>query len=285
MEYKKAQPVKLRDIGKDEKWLQDRINDDPSILGLGDLAIFRREKIQTAGGRIDFILHDPEDETVRYETEIMLGTLNESHIIRAIEYWDVEKRRYPSYEHRAIIVAENITNRFFNVIGLMNKAIPIIAIQLNAFTFENNLFLNFVKVLDLAETGEDEEQEAQEITDRKYWVARANPKSIELFDAVIEMVKTINEPKLTFNKGHIAVGTTSRNFLWCHPRKGQNIHLVLRVGDDRDKLATKFEEQGIECKRGVRSYIIKITFTMNELEENRELVQETIRIAESQSHE
>ena len=89
MEYKKSEPVKLREVGKDEKWLQDRIDDDPSILGLGELAVYRREKIQPTGGRIDFVLSDPEDETVRYETEIMLGTLNESHIIRTIEYWDV----------------------------------------------------------------------------------------------------------------------------------------------------------------------------------------------------
>jgi hypothetical protein len=101
MEYKKSQPVKLRAIGKDERWLQDRINDDPSILGLGDLAVFRREKTQASGGRIDFVLYDPEDDTTRYETEIMLGTLNESHIIRTIEYWDVERTRYPSYDHRA----------------------------------------------------------------------------------------------------------------------------------------------------------------------------------------
>ena len=27
MEYKKAQPVKLREVGKDERWLQDRVNE------------------------------------------------------------------------------------------------------------------------------------------------------------------------------------------------------------------------------------------------------------------
>ena len=65
MEYKKAEPVKLRDVGKDEKWLQDRIDEDPSILGLGELAIYRREKKQPTGGRIDFVLSDPEDESLR----------------------------------------------------------------------------------------------------------------------------------------------------------------------------------------------------------------------------
>src|SRR5690349_17804262 len=121
MEYKKAEPVKLRDIGKDEKWLQALIDKDPSILGLGELAVYKRERMQPTGGRIDFVLTDL-DETIRYETEIMLGKLNESHIIRAIEYWDIEKRRFPNYQHLAVIVAEEITNRFFNVISLMNKS-------------------------------------------------------------------------------------------------------------------------------------------------------------------
>jgi hypothetical protein len=51
-----------------------------------------------------------------YEVEIMLGSTDESHIIRTIEYWDIEKRRFPSKDHKAVIVAEDITNRFFNVI-------------------------------------------------------------------------------------------------------------------------------------------------------------------------
>ena len=63
MEYKKADPIKLRDVGKDEKWLQDRINEAPSILGLGNLEIIRRERPQYTGGRIDFLMFDPEDAT------------------------------------------------------------------------------------------------------------------------------------------------------------------------------------------------------------------------------
>ena len=55
IQYKKADPTALRAIGKDERWFQDRINEDPSILGLGDLNIIEREPTQTSGGRIDFL--------------------------------------------------------------------------------------------------------------------------------------------------------------------------------------------------------------------------------------
>mgnify|MGYP007113035043 FL=1 len=133
----------MRDAGKDEKWLQERIHEDPSILGLGDLSVIRRERELASGGRLDFLMYDPED-SIRYAVEVMLGTLDESHIIRIIEYWDLERRRYPTLEHRAVIIAEEITNRFFNIISLFNRAIPIIAIQLNAYQYENTYFMTFI---------------------------------------------------------------------------------------------------------------------------------------------
>ena len=114
---KKVTPVDLRSIGLNEKWLQDQIVADPSIIGLGDVEIAFREHKQPSGGRIDFLMRDrePEAETY-YEVEVMLGTLDESHIIRTIEYWDKERQRRPQVAHRAVIVAENITSRFFNVL-------------------------------------------------------------------------------------------------------------------------------------------------------------------------
>ena len=53
MELKKATTARLRDLGLDERWLQDRIEEDPAILGIGDVNIVRREKTQPSGGRID----------------------------------------------------------------------------------------------------------------------------------------------------------------------------------------------------------------------------------------
>ncbi|WP_204342171.1 hypothetical protein [Micromonospora terminaliae] len=78
---------------------------------------------------MDLLLHDPETLT-RYEVEIQLGATDEAHIIRTIEYWDIERKRYPQYEHVAVIVAEDVTSRFLNVISLFNAAIPLIAIQM-----------------------------------------------------------------------------------------------------------------------------------------------------------
>jgi len=85
------------------------------------------------GLRISDFISDPETNTM-YEVEVMLGRVDETHIIRSIEYWDIERRRWPTREHRAVIVAEEITTRFFNVIALFNQAIAMIAIKLAGST-------------------------------------------------------------------------------------------------------------------------------------------------------
>ena len=55
-----------------EAWLHDRICDDPSILGLGDVRVLDRERSFSEGGRLDLLLLD-EDNDRRYEVEVMLG--------------------------------------------------------------------------------------------------------------------------------------------------------------------------------------------------------------------
>ncbi len=279
-EYAKAKPITLRDAEKDEKWLQELISKDPGLLGFGDVLVIQRERPQPTGGRIDLVLSDPE-ENVRYEVEIMLGTVDESHIIRTIEYWDVERRRFPSFEHRAVIVAEAITNRFFNVIGLLNKAIPIVAIQLNAFLMGDKLCLNFVRVLDIMEEAEDEPGEQ---VDRKYWETRGSKKSIDLMDAIVALVpKDAGDVRVKYNRHHVAVGTSGTNFLWLHPRKGGHVHFHVEPGEEgREKLMPKLEEKGIECGPH-RSDAMKVVITGKEFEENKDLVQEVVTVAELKS--
>lgn len=275
IQYKKAKAVVLSEVGKDEKWLQNEINNDPTILGLGDLVVIRKEKTQSAGGRIDFLMRDQEDDGIRYEVEVMLGTLDESHIIRTIEYWDMERRRYPELEHRAVIVAEDITNRFFNVIGLLNKAVPIIAIQLNAFVLEKTLLMNFVKVLDL--TGEEDE----EPVDRAYWESSAGAKSLEIMDALINMVASKwGNSRVTYNKGHVALGTSGYNFCWFHHRKGSHAHLHLKTGaSGRDSVIARLQDKGIKCSR-VKDEEIAVVLTEKELVDHKDAVQEALAVAE-----
>ena len=141
-----------------EKWVQDQIAEDPTILRLGDLEVKDKERIQAGAGRLDLLLYDPES-LKRFEVEIQLGATDESHIIRTIEYWDIEHRRYPQYERAAVIIAEEITSRFLNVIQLFNGRIPLIALKMTAYKVGDDYALTFVKVLDELSYGLVDEDE------------------------------------------------------------------------------------------------------------------------------
>lgn len=281
--YVKAEPKRLRELGLDERWLQERINEDPSILGLGDLVVIERERVQPSGGRIDFLMYDPEDG-VRYEIEVMLGRLDETHIIRTIEYWDIERRRFPVLQHRAVIVAEEITNRFFNIVSLLNQSVPIIAIQLSAFQLEGKIVLHFTTVLDLPEPSADEDAGSGEKVDRSYWEKRSNPASMAIVDRVISLIPGgPSQVRVTYNKHHIAVGTSGQNFLWLHPRKAAShlhMHLLLE-GDERSAMLSKLEAAGIFS--GPRGAHMKLRINEKELASHEPLISELLRKCEELS--
>ena len=147
--YVKFETISLKNHSEiNEKWVQQKIVDEPSILGLGDLSVRQSEKVQQSGGRLDILLQDDDSKT-RYAVELQLGKTDETHIIRTIEYWDNERKRNQNYNYVAVIIAEDITNRFFNVISLFNGSIPIIAIQLKAIKYKSDIGLDFTTVLDL----------------------------------------------------------------------------------------------------------------------------------------
>src|SRR5229473_3725176 len=111
----KATPITLREAGVTESWLENEIEKDPTILRLGDVTIIERQRRQEKAGRLDLLLEDDSGDK-RYEVELMLGETDASHVIRSIEYWDIERRTWPGYEHCAVLISENVTTRFLNVI-------------------------------------------------------------------------------------------------------------------------------------------------------------------------
>lgn len=147
MKYEKIEKFSLRDHPVlNERWVQDRIAEDPTILGLGNVFVRDKERIQSKAGRLDLLLQDA-DTNRRYEVEIQLGKTDESHIIRTIEYWENERKHHKQFDHVAVIVAEEITSRFLNVISLFNGTIPLIAIQMNAVQLGGVVSLVFTTVL------------------------------------------------------------------------------------------------------------------------------------------
>lgn len=223
MEYVQSERIWLKGNSElDEAWVQRVIAENPSLLDLGDLILKDKERIHNGSGRLDLLLQDKESKQ-RYEVEIQLGKTDESHIIRTIEYWDIERKRYPQYDHTAVIVAEDITSRFLNVISLFNGFIPLIAIQMQAIKIKDYVSLSFVKVLDERKLGWiEEDEEVAEITDRKYWEKQVSKTSVEIIDEIFNLLKEIN-PNMSpnYRKWHIGVFIDKRvrNFVALEPKK------------------------------------------------------------------
>lgn len=215
-----------------EQWLQNVISEDPSLIGLGELIVRDKERRQTGAGRLDLLLQEAEG-TTRYEVEIQLGATDESHIIRAIEYWDIERRRYPQYEHTAVIIAEDITSRFLNVISLFNGAIPLIALQVSAYEQPEGISLSFTKVLDAIRLGlVDEDEEVAEPTDRNYWeVQRSTKETMKLVDQITQLAQSFDPTlQISYNKYYIGfwLNGSAYNFAVMRPRRSVMI-LELKI--------------------------------------------------------
>jgi len=282
VELVRALPVDLRSVGLDEKWLQDQIKEDPAILGLGELEVAGREHRQPIGGRIDFLMRDAEAETY-YEVEVMLGALDESHIIRTIEYWDIERQRRPQYEHRAVIVAESITARFFNVLRLLNRAVPMIAIKLSALRVDDRIVLHPVTVLDVVEEVDLIDAVDQvEQTDRAYWEKKSNPASLSLVDKIVASLRVDNVvPRLTYNRHHIAMGTTGYNFCWFHPRKTTgHCHIGFRAtSETREAVLSKLQSGGLDASPS-RTANVTLSLTTKSFDEHAAMLGDVLKEAE-----
>jgi len=229
-----------------EKWVQQRLADNPSLLGLGDLEVKDLERLQPRAGRLDMLLSDPETAT-RYEVEIQLGATDESHIIRTIEYWDLERKRYPAYDHVGVIVAEDITARFFNVIGLFNGSIPLIAVQMNAIEVGDVVTLVFTTVLDHVAIGVEDDDGPDEPRDRAYWEKKGSTFSLGLTDELFGLVRKV-EPnvQLKYNKNYIGLARDglASNFVSFRPRK-QHVLAEFKVPRS-DELTERLQDAGIE---------------------------------------
>ena len=149
-----------------------------------------------------------------YEVEVMLGETDESHIVRTIEYWDNEKRKWPQRQHYAVLVAESITKRFFNVIHLFSHSIPIIAIQVNLIVSNNQKLLHFSKILDTYE----EPGEPEEVHDEEYW-KKKSPWTLDAANELLALVGDIFEsPALGYLKYYIVINVSGNNYFALHKR-------------------------------------------------------------------
>jgi len=260
-----------------EKWVQDIIADDPSILGLGDLMLKDKERIQHKAGILDFLLQEPEMNQ-RYEVEVQLGKTDESHIIRTLEYWDIERKRYPQYDHIAVIVAEDITSRFFNVIGLFNGFIPLIAIQMKALKNGDQISLDFTTILDQGNLGLIDDDDDQPVVDSSYWEKRGTKTTVSMAVSLVEIIKSFDpdfEPK--YNKYYIGLAKNglAKNFATFHPQKNaMRLSIRLKKSDD---INHRIEHAGLDLIDYTKSGRYRIRLLKTDMERHADFLKEILK--------
>jgi len=265
-----------------EKVIQEIIAEDPSIIGLGDLVLRDKERIQPRAGRLDLLMQE-QDSNRRYEIEIQLGKTDESHIIRTLEYWDIEKKRYPQYDHCAVIIAEDITSRFLNVISLFNGFIPLIAIQMNAYKFGEEIGLVFTKVLDEMPLGlVEEDEEVREATDREYWLKRGTQATVKMADEILKIVNSFKSGyELKYNKFYIGLAKDGQpnNFAIFRPKKNyMRLEIKLPKSQEIDEVIENNDLDEMGYDNGWGAYRIRLN--IGEVGKKEEIIKSLLEKAE-----
>lgn len=278
---KHLETIKLKNSAEyNEAWLQKQIAENPSILGLGELHLRAKEKILTYG-RLDILLEDSDsDNPTRYEVEIQLGDTDESHIIRTIEYWDLERKRYPQYDHIAVLVAEGVTGRFLNVLNLFNGHIPLIVLKLDAFKVDDDIALHFTKILDRVQLGVPEEDETSEPANRAYWEKRSCPKMLKIADALFGVVKSVEATVVqNYNKYYIGLlrNNVAANYCYFKPKKSY-VYMLAKIAKPDDDYMKMLEDTGIEA--GYTKWnVLRMKFSQAPTEAQVELIRDVVELA------
>ena len=164
-----------------------------------------------------------------YEVEIMLGETDETHIIRTIEYWDNEKRRWPQRQHTAVLVAEHINKRFFNVIHLLSYSIPVIAIKASLLNVGDKRAIYFSKVLDTYEDPDDGTSLDSGSYNREYWLKRG-PWTLEAIEELQRATQSVlATSSLAYLKYYVALEVSNNNYFWIHRRMQGKSLLAFRI--------------------------------------------------------
>ena len=122
--------ARLRDLGYDEIWLQNWLAEDPSRLGLGDVAVLAQELSSPRGGSLDILAADGD---TYYSIEVQLGEVDASHSFRVFDYWARNRARSPDKSHVAVLVAESAAGRYREALAALVEFLPLIVIELRVW--------------------------------------------------------------------------------------------------------------------------------------------------------
>jgi hypothetical protein len=132
----------------------------------------------------------------------------------------------------------------------------------------------------------DTDVDPAERADRPYWEKKATAEFLAIVDKIVTALRRTGvEPRLTYNRHHIAMGTTGYNFCWFHPRKlAGNCHIDCRVSSEtRDQAVTELQNSGIDASP-YRTENINFSINAKALEAHEAVLLNVLKRAEEWSN-
>jgi len=119
-------PARARGGASAEQSLVERINKDPTVLGLGDLDL---KRASWRSRQISLLLASSA-QSVLFVVELQLGPTDDRHVMRVVERWSTERKRQRMNRCSAVLVAEEIAPRYVNILELISRAVPLLALEM-----------------------------------------------------------------------------------------------------------------------------------------------------------
>ncbi len=122
-----------------EQWLVQRVSEDPAILGLGDLEL-KRAHPSCRAGQVGLLLEDRAELSL-YVVELQFGITDDRHVIRVVERWAAERKRQRTDRCFAVLVAEQVPQRYLNILQLISSAVPLLAMEMQISETEGKVVM------------------------------------------------------------------------------------------------------------------------------------------------
>ena len=132
-------PARSRGGASAEHTLAERIHEDPAVLGLGDLDL---KRASWRSRQISLLLASPA-ESVLFVVELQLGPTDDRHVVRVVDRWLTERKRQRTKRCSAVLVAEEIAPRYVNILKIISRAVPLLALQMEPSACTEGTTLRF----------------------------------------------------------------------------------------------------------------------------------------------
>jgi hypothetical protein len=126
------------ELEQDESFLRDWFKEQPSRLGLGDLDVADADPVQDDDGNPAFIASN--DDTY-FSVDVRLGEMEASGGFQLLDNWARNRVRHLDKTHVAVLVTENVGDRYRTTLETLTEHLPLIVVELQVWKGETEAIL------------------------------------------------------------------------------------------------------------------------------------------------